>query len=295
MIFASVDIGTNAGKLLFSNVFIKDGVPVAEKISRIRIPLRLGDDVFNNKLISKPKQEELIKTLTAFKLLIDVYKPLDWVACASSAMREATNSKQVLAAIKKETGIDLKVISGLEEARLITAADNTVMNSHHKYKMFVDLGGGSMEISVLQENHIIRSRSFSIGVIRYINDKIDDKEWDDLKKWLKAFKDDFNKIFLIGSGGTINNLAKLYGLKENKMISFKELKKAKTHLSQYSLEERVEKLGIRPDRADVIVPACDIFLKIMKWIKSDKACVPGIGLADGLIYELYREYVSNHS
>ena len=292
MLFASIDIGTNAGKLLFSNVHMKDGLAVAEKVSRIRIPLRLGDDVFSDNIISKQKQDELIKTLTAFKLLIDVYKPLDWVACASSAMREASNSKQVLAAIKKKTGIDLKVISGLEEAELITSADNTLTNSHHKYKMFVDLGGGSMEISVLENNKIVTSKSFHIGVIRYIKDKIEDKEWESLKKWLKKFKDDFDKIYLIGSGGTINNIAKLYGKKEERNITLKELKHARVHLSKYSQQDRVEKLGIRPDRADVIIPACDIFLKIMKWIKAGNIYVPGTGLGDGLIYKLHKDYIN---
>ncbi len=292
MLFAAIDIGTNAGKLLFSKVGNHDGVAVAEKVMRLRIPLRLGDDVFTNNRISKQKQETLIKTLKAFKFLIEVYEPLDWIACASAAMREASNSKQVLEAIKKQTGIDLKVISGLEEARLITSADNTTMSSLPTYKMFVDLGGGSMEISVLQNEQIVASKSFHIGVLRYINNKIDDKEWDSLQQWLKTFKCDFDKIFLIGSGGTITNVAKLYGTKENRMISFDELKHARMHLSGFSAHDLTEKLGIQPDRADVIVPACNIFIKIMKWIRSDKMCVPGIGLADGLIYSLYKEYLS---
>jgi exopolyphosphatase/guanosine-5'-triphosphate,3'-diphosphate pyrophosphatase len=292
MLFASIDIGSNAAKLLFANVSLKEGVPHAEKVSRTRIPLRLGDDVFNAGFISEKKQVELIKTLTAFKLLIDVYQPLDYIACASAAMRDASNSEQVLERIKKETGITLKVISGLEEARLITSAYYT--SKGQEYKMFVDLGGGSTEISVLQDNLIKASKSFQIGVIRYLNQTIEEKEWESLKNWIKDLKKALDNIFIIGTGGTINNLAKLYGKKENQMLYFKELKYAKDHLSGYTIQERIEKLGIQPDRADVIIPACDIFISIMKQTGSEKICVPGIGLGDGLIYDLHRDYIAYH-
>jgi exopolyphosphatase / guanosine-5'-triphosphate,3'-diphosphate pyrophosphatase len=292
MLFASIDIGSNAAKLLFANVSLQKGVPHAEKVSRTRIPLRLGDDVFNHGFISEQKQEELIKTLTAFKLLIDVYQPLDYIACASAAMRDASNSNEVLERIKKETGIALMVISGLEEARLITSAYHTPKGQ--EYKMFVDLGGGSMEISVLQDNQIKASKSFQIGVIRYLNHTIEEKEWESLKNWIKDLKKALDNIFIIGTGGTINNLAKLYGKKESQMLYFKELKHARVHLSGYNIEERIEKLVIQPDRADVIIPACEIFIRIMKQINSEKIYVPGIGLGDGLIYHLYKDYVANH-
>jgi exopolyphosphatase / guanosine-5'-triphosphate,3'-diphosphate pyrophosphatase len=209
-------------------------------------------------------------------------------------MREASNAKQVIACIILETGVDLKIISALEEAEIIASADNTSLNEHQKYKMFVDLGGGSLELYLLQNHSIIKSKSFEIGAIRYVHNKIEDKEWDSLKKWLREFTNDFNKILLIGSGGNINKIAKVYGLKEKKMISLTELKYAKAHLSSYSLQDRIEKLGISPNRADLTIPACKIFIKIMKWINSEKICVPGIGLADGLIYKLYKEYIADY-
>jgi exopolyphosphatase / guanosine-5'-triphosphate,3'-diphosphate pyrophosphatase len=292
MLFASIDIGSNAAKLLFANVSLRNGVPHAEKVSRTRIPLRLGDDVFNKGTISEQKQEELIKTLTAFKLLIDVYQPINWIACGSAALRDATNSEQVIERIERGTGITLKVISGLEEAQYITSAYHTA--SEQKYKMFVDLGGGSTEISVLRDNLIKASKSFQIGVIRYLNHTIEEAEWESLKHWIKDLKKALDNLFIIATGGTINNLAKLYGTKESQMIYLKELKHARIHLSGYTIQERIEKLGIQPDRADVLIPACEIFINIMKQTASEKICVPGIGLGDGLIYNLYKDYIASH-
>jgi exopolyphosphatase / guanosine-5'-triphosphate,3'-diphosphate pyrophosphatase len=293
MLFASIDIGTNAARLLFSNVHEKNETAVAHKVSLIRIPLRLGDDVFQNKRIGEEKQMELIKTITAFKLMIEVFNPLAFVACASSAMREAQNAPEIIERIKKETGVDLRVISGLEEAAIITSAHKSPMGKNQKYKMFVDLGGGSTEISMLKNNEIVKSRSFDIGTIRFIHDKIHEQEWNKLESWLSEFKNDFNKIMMIGAGGNINKLAKMYGLKEKKYITLNELKKAKKHLSHYTFQERIDLLGIRPDRADVILPAGMIFIRIMKMIKAKKISVPGIGLADGLIYKVYNEYIQN--
>lgn len=291
MLFASIDIGTNAARLLFSNVYNKNGIPFAEKASLIRIPLRLGDDVFNNNYISEKKQEELIKTLMAFKLLIEVYQPHAFRACATAAMREATNSEEIVSRILQETGIVVEVISGIEEAVLVAASDNITPSSKYKYKMYIDVGGGSTEISVLQNHEILKTKSFQIGTIRSLNNKIDESEWDLMKSWLKDFKDVYGKIFLIGSGGNINKIAKGYGHTEPQRLYLHELQHAYSHLSNFSLADRIEKLGLRPDRADVIIPACQIFINIMKWIKAEAINVPKIGLADGLIYSLHNEYV----
>jgi exopolyphosphatase / guanosine-5'-triphosphate,3'-diphosphate pyrophosphatase len=292
MLFASIDIGTNAARLLFSNLHTEDGHTVAKKVSLTRIPLRLGDDVFSNNQIGANKKEEIMKTMMAFKLMIEVFKPVAYIACASAAMREASNSKQIIKQIKDETGIDLQIITGLQEAEIITSADSS--NDQQKYKMFVDLGGGSLEISLLENGKIIRSESFHIGALRFLHDKIESREWDHLKNWLKEIEDNFEELFLIGSGGNINKLVKIYSKKEKKFLSLSELKHAQDHLSSYSLQDRIEKLGIRPDRADVIVPSCSIFIKILKWTGAKKIYVPGIGLADGLIYQLYNDYVKNN-
>jgi len=294
MLFASIDIGTNAVRLLFANVFPQNGQINAEKASLIRIPIRLGDDVFSINRISEKKVNNLLKTMSAFKLLIDVYQPLAYEACATAAMREAANSDEVVARIKKETGINIKVITGIEEADIVTASNHVMLKEQFKYKMYVDVGGGSTEISLLENRKIIESKSFKIGTIRYLNEKIEEKEWDKMKSWLQEFKDDFGKIYLIGSGGNINKLSKMYGNKDGNMINMEELIKAYENLNKYSLKDRIEKLGLRPDRADVIVPAAIIFIKIMNWSKTDFVYVPKIGLADGLIYQIYDEYIKTH-
>ncbi len=295
MLFASIDIGTNAMRLLFSDVHIRDGIAIAEKASLIRIPIRLGDDVFKLNRISDTKTEELLQTMLAFKLLIDVFKPVTSQACATAAMREADNRDAVVEKIRNKTGIEVKIISGLEEAEIISLAETLDVKKYHRYKMYVDVGGGSTEISLLEDHKIIESRSFKIGTIRYLNDKVDESEWKSMKQWLKGFKSDFDKLYLIGSGGNINKLAKLYGKKVVNTICFKEIEDAFHHLNQYSVEERIDKLGLRRDRADVIVPAAKIFIKIMKLVKADFVYVPKIGLADGLIYKMYYEYVKTHT
>ncbi|MEI6123527.1 MAG: exopolyphosphatase [Bacteroidota bacterium] len=294
MLFASIDIGTNAVRLLFSNVFTRNGTAIAEKASLIRIPVRLGDDVFSMNRISEKKIEDLLKTLNAFKLLMDVYKPLAYRACATAAMREAENSSEVVKRIRIETGIDVQVISGLEEAEIVTESDNTVIKKRYKYKLYVDVGGGSTEISLLENHNILASKSFNIGTIRYLNNKVDEAEWDHMKLWLKEHTADSGKIYLIGSGGNINKIAKIYGSYDTNMLHFKEIQYAYDYLSKFSLQERVEKLGLRPDRADVIIPASKIFIKIMKWTKADFVYVPRIGLVDGLIYKIHEEHLANH-
>lgn len=293
MLFASIDIGTNAVRLLFSNVYLRDEQIYAEKASIIRIPIRLGEDVFSINYISEEKIDLLLKTMRAFKLLMDVYRPLSYIACATAAMREASNSDEVVRRIKEEVGIDIKVISGKEEADIVTASNHVVLREPFKYKMYVDVGGGSTEISLLNHQGLIASKSFKIGTIRYLKNKIDEKEWAKMQDWLLEFKNDFGKIYLVGSGGNINKITKMYGNRDAFMIEKEELMKAYEQLSRLTLADRIEMLGLRPDRADVIVPAAIIFIKIMTWIRTEVVYVPKIGLADGLIYKGYYEYLKN--
>ncbi len=293
MLFASIDIGTNAVRLLFSNVYLRDEQIYAEKASIIRIPIRLGEDVFSINYISEEKIDLLLKTMRAFKLLMDVYRPLSYIACATAAMREASNSDEVVRRIKEEVGIDIKVISGKEEADIVTASNHVVLKEPFKYKMYVDVGGGSTEISLLNHQGLVASKSFKIGTIRYLKNKIDEKEWAKMQDWLLEFKKDFGKIYLVGSGGNINKITKMYGNRDAFMIEKEELMKAYEQLSKLTLADRIEMLGLRPDRADVIVPAAIIFIKIMTWIRTEVVYVPKIGLADGLIYKGYYEYLKN--
>jgi exopolyphosphatase/guanosine-5'-triphosphate,3'-diphosphate pyrophosphatase len=290
MIFAAIDIGSNAGRLLFSSVVDVNGIPKAEKASLIRIPLRLGFDVFANGYISEEKIIDLINTLKAFKLLIDVYKPVAYRACATSAMRDALNRYDIINRIKSEVGIDLEVIDGIKEAKFITANNEAFTNEKIPYMMFIDVGGGSTEISLLHSNNLIDSESFNIGTIRLLNNGVTEAEWNRMSYWLEQYKPIYSKLHLVGSGGNINKIKKLYGSLTDEFVSFERIKHAYKDLRKISVEERIISLNLRPDRADVIVPAAEIFLYIQKVIKIDKIFIPRIGLADGIIYSLYHKH-----
>jgi exopolyphosphatase/guanosine-5'-triphosphate,3'-diphosphate pyrophosphatase len=294
MIFAAIDIGSNAVRLLFANAFDKNERIHIEKATLIRIPIRLGKDVYKNNTISKKRGDNLIKTLKAFKLLIDVYKPVDFIACATAAMREATNGPELLKQIFNETGIRVRTVDGLEEAEIVRSITGFDPPPGKTHTMYVDLGGGSTEISILNNNEVVGARSFKIGTIRILNKKVRDEQWDEMKTWLNQFKDDFGKINIIGSGGNINKIAKLYGDTSTNTLSYGRLKHAYEHLKSYSLHERIEELGLRPDRADVIIPAAKVFLFIAETIQSNSILAPKIGLADGLVYQLYVAYKSKN-
>lgn len=292
MIFAAIDIGSNAVRLMFANAVGDIGHIRVEKASLIRIPIRLGKDVYKNNTISKTRASNLIKTLKAFKLLIDVYKPESYVACATAAMREATNGPEILNKIKKEAGIRIKLIDGLEEAEIIRSTNNIGSFTNKNLTMYVDLGGGSTEISVISKTNFIAANSFEIGTLRMLSKKVDKANWNELEAWLTRFKDNFGKINIIGSGGNINKLAKLYGKAGENEIAVKNLEQAYKHLKSFTLHERIEEMGLRPDRADVIVPAAKVFLFIAKTVNAETIMVPKIGLADGLIHNLYEEYLT---
>lgn len=290
MLFAAIDIGTNAVRLFFANVFEKNGTAIAEKASLVRIPLRLGEDVFETGSISKTRIENLLKTMNAFKLLLEVYKPVDYMACATSAMREAENGQQIIEKIKKETGINVRIIDGIEEAQVVCASNNLSIGKKYSLTMYVDVGGGSTEISVLKNHKLIDSESFSLGTIRILEEKVNEEEWKRLNEWLKRFSKDFGKIYFVGSGGNINKLSKLYSTQPDSSLSLPNLKQGYKKLCSMTLQQRIEEMGMRPDRADVIIPASEIFLSIMKTTHSDFVFVPRIGLSDGLIYTVYKKY-----
>jgi exopolyphosphatase / guanosine-5'-triphosphate,3'-diphosphate pyrophosphatase len=292
MLFASIDIGSNAVRLFFANVYETKGGPVAEKASLIRIPLRLGEDVFKTGCISEARVANLMKTMHSFKLLMEVYQPLDYIAIATSAMREACNGKQIIERIIKETGIRVRIIDGNEEATIVSATDKIKTGKKYSLTMYVDVGGGSTEVSVLRNHVLIDSSSFPLGTIRILGNKVSEEEWEKFKDWLKKYKKDFGKIYFVGSGGNINKLSKLYSTQPDSSLSFPNLKQGYKKLNRMTLQERIEVMGMRPDRADVIIPAAEIFLAIMKTTRADFIFVPRIGLTDGLIYLSYRNYLA---
>ncbi|MDY0102442.1 MAG: Ppx/GppA family phosphatase [Lentimicrobium sp.] len=289
MLFSSIDIGSNAVRLLFANVYETKNGPVTEKASLIRIPIRLGLDVFYNGRISEQRADDFVKTMRAFKLLIDVYKPVGYKVAATSAMREASNNNEVLNRVKEETGLVISMIDGIEEANIISSLNNVLVNKSYSKTLYIDVGGGSTELSLLDGEHFITSNSFKIGTIRLLAGKVEDSEWDNMRKWLKQFKNDFGKMNCFGSGGNINKITKMYGQPILNTISPEQLNYAYKHLSKMSLEKRIEQLGLRPDRADVIVPAAQIFVRILKWTGINKVIAPKLGLADGLVLLQFKE------
>jgi len=293
MLLAAIDIGSNAVRLFFSNVFEKDGSIVVEKASLMRIPLRLGDDVFIRKEVSEPKIRKLVKTMKAFRLLIEVNEPVAYRACATSAMREAKNKNEVIKRVADEAGLKIQIIDGVEEAQLVSAVQNLADASKYKYSLYIDVGGGSTEISIISRKKLIASASFKIGTVRMLSEKVKEGEWEKMELWLEKYQDFYKEMLFVGAGGNINKIAKLYGRVPEQTLPFNNLEYALGHLQKFNFQERIETMGLRPDRADVIVPAAQIFHFIMKKTRADTLLVPKIGLIDGIVSVLYHEITRN--
>lgn len=289
MLYAAIDIGSNAVRLLFANVYDKQGVTQNEKASLIRIPLQLGKDVFKTNTISPARSKNFINTMKAFKLLIDVYKPLDYIACATAAMREAENSNEILRKVKLETGMDVHLIEGALEAKIIRSVNISAYSYTDELTLLIDVGGGSTELSLEKGNTLIDSKSFKLGTIRLLQNQYKKEVWSEIQEWLKQYSTDFGQINCLGTGGNINKYAKLYGQNETKTLSFDQLKNGYDELRQYNSRERAEIYGFRPDRADVIIPAGKIYLEIMKYVQASSIFVPRIGLVDGLVLGLHEK------
>lgn len=288
MLLAAIDIGSNAARLLFANVYEPGKKIIVEKATLVRIPTRLGEDVFTLGTISKVREDNLIKTMSAFRLLTEVYHPVAHDACATSAMREADNGARILERIRKETGFNVRMIDGVQEANIIRQTNILGFDRPSDMTLYVDVGGGSTDVSMINRGEVVGVKSFDIGTLRLLNKKVDDKEWEKLDKWLNKFKTAFGHINIVGSGGNINKLNKLYGDPVHLVLTYEKLKQAHKYLKGFTLDERINKLGLRPDRADVIVPAARIFLFVMKTIYAETILVPKIGLVDGLVYQLYQ-------
>lgn len=294
MRFAAIDVGSNAVRLLFCNVFQKpDGQTVFKKASLIRVPLRLGEDAFSNQYITKDKEDKLVDTMIAFRHLITVHDVISYRACATSAMREALNSDHIVSRIFTESGIKLEIIDGKKEAEIIYSNQIAEELSNKRPYLYIDVGGGSTELTLFDEGKIIDSISFNIGTIRILQNKIAKSTWNELKDWIYKVTNKYTNIGGIGSGGNINKLVNLAKKKDERQISQAKLKEIYAQLSVYTLEERITVLGLNPDRADVIIPATEIFLFVMKHALIDKIMVPQIGLSDGIIHLLYEEFIRN--
>lgn len=286
MKFGAIDIGTNAARLLIGEVCQEGNHSFVKKISYTRIPLRLGEQVFDNGIISKDKVIEFVKTMQAFKLISEMFHVVELRACATSAMREAKNGVAVVTEILVQTGINIEVISGDEEARLIFGTFFLLDFDKTSPFMVIDVGGGSTEISVFEEGKRVASKSFELGTLRLLKGKTDSKIWKELKSWLDKNVDSKVDHKIFATGGNINKVHKMVGSNTSE-IQTRKVSKLRKELEKMTLEAREDVYQLKPDRADVIVPACEIFEFILKELKVKNFFVPKIGLSDGMIYDLH--------
>lgn len=294
--YAAIDIGSNAVRLLISNIIEMEGEPVQfKKSSLVRVPIRLGEDVFVKGKISKENKKRMVDTMTAFKLLMKSHKVVKYKACATSAMREAKNGKELVALISEKTGVNIDIIDGEEEAAIIAATDLNAFIKPEKTYLYVDVGGGSTEFSVIHKGDKVDSKSFKIGTVRLLKDIVKKDTWKDLEEWVKAKTKDYSSIEVIGSGGNINKIFKLSGKAQSKPLTYFYLTSYYKMLQSYTYEERIYNLDLNQDRADVIIPACRIYLSAMKWSGAKSIYVPKIGLSDGIIKSVYHSKVSSQS
>jgi len=292
--FAAIDIGSNAIRLLLSGVFEKEYSPSFRKMSLIRMPIRLGDDAFTQKCISESKVSQLVKAMIGFKHLIEAFQPLDFMACATSAMREAENGPEICKRILAEADIKVDIIDGKKEAQFIFENKSADMFGGNDAYLYVDIGGGSTEITLFSQGRIITAGSFNIGTIRLLEGLVSKTYWKEMKQWLKNYSAPFTSMVAIGSGGNINKAFRLANCKNGNPLSDNKMLKVRRLLKHLTVEQRIRELALRPDRADVIIPALDIYLKIMKWAGIRKIYVPQIGLADGIVRILYKRYKTSN-
>ncbi|MBS1749872.1 MAG: exopolyphosphatase [Bacteroidetes bacterium] len=293
MKLAAIDIGSNAARLLISEVILQDtSEPVFNKLNLVRVPLRLGFDVFEYNEISETKTEMLLQTLKAYKHLINAYGVNYTKACATSAMRDARNATDIIRKVKLETSITIEIISGETEAGIIYENHTAEHLSKDGYYLYIDVGGGSTELTLYAKNQVSFKQSFNIGTIRLLKYMVTEDHWDSMKEFIKVKTNNFPGIIAIGSGGNINKIFSLSKKKEGRPLSLEALREFYRELSSLKIEDRIKLYKLREDRADVIVPALLIYINIMKWANIQEIYIPRIGLADGLIQHLYSEVIN---
>jgi exopolyphosphatase/guanosine-5'-triphosphate,3'-diphosphate pyrophosphatase len=295
MKLAAIDIGSNAVRLLIANVIESNPSPVFKKIELVRVPLRLGEDSFIKGYISEEKIKRLVKTMHSFRLLIDVFEAEGFRVCATSAMRDASNREEVIDRVKKETDLFIEVVDGKMEAQIIYSNHTAEELDKDFSYLYIDVGGGSTELTLFAENKIIASQSFNIGTIRLLHEQVSKETWNSLKAWVELKTKSAGPLMAIGSGGNINKIYKLVYGKDTKAMSYKKVKEITDYISEFSYEERITQLGLNEDRADVILPASKIFLTVMKSGGIDKILVPQSGLSDGIIHLLYEQKLKQTS
>ena len=289
MKFGAIDIGTNAARLLVGEVTKEEGHYFVKKVSYTRVPLRLGEDVFENGRISKKKSEHFVKTIQAFRLISEIFEVQNLRACATSAMREAKNGTKIRQKIANETGVEIDIITGDEEAELIFGTFFLMDIDKSIPFIVVDVGGGSTEVSVFENGERVASKSFEVGTLRLLKGKTKTDIWTEIHDWI-AKHVDLNKVHHIyATGGNINKAHKLLGAAHVEPITFDEINGLRNELEPLSIRQRIDRYQLKPDRADVLVPALDIYCYIMKELSCNELIVPKIGLSDGMVYDMYKQ------
>lgn len=290
MKYGAIDIGTNAARLLVGELTVENGHTFIKKVSYTRIPLRLGEEVFENGKISKAKATNFVKTIKAFRLISEIFDVKQLRACATSAMREAENGEAIQQQILEETGVHIEIISGDEEASLIFGTFALLETDLELPYIVIDVGGGSTEISVFENGQRVASKSFNLGTIRILKGKIDKDMWKTISTWIKKNVELTANHKVFGTGGNINKAHKMLGAQYMEPLRLKKIEELKDQLEPLTVEQRVERFQLKPDRADVIVPAMEIYSFIMRELKCRQIHVPKIGLSDGIVFDLNEKH-----
>ena len=293
--FAAIDIGSNAMRLLFTRVMENENQnPFFIKESLIRMPLRLGHDAFTVGEISKTNSVKFLNTLLGFKNLIEAYGPLSYRACATAAMRNAKNGLELVSRVKETSGIELDIISGQEEASMILSRNIDQYLKTKKEYIHIDVGGGSTELTIISDGKKQNSKSFSIGSVRLLEDRVEKLDWELMREWIIKNTKSLGPFKAIGSGGNINKIASMLGSYKGESVDYIVIKHLMKKIDAKNIEDRITVLGLRPDRADVIIHASKIYLNCMEWAGAKKIIVPQSGLADGIVGQLYDNYKSSN-
>lgn len=286
--YAAIDIGSNAMRLLIANVIEEENKPTQfNKSHLIRVPIRLGQDAFTVGEISEESAERMVKAMKAFKLLMDVYQVEKYAACATSAMREAYNGKDLVEEIAEKAQINIDIIEGKTEAAIIANSDLESFIKNEGHYLYVDVGGGSTEFTLFSTGKQIVSKSFKNGTVRLLNNMVTESVWQEIEKWIKTHTAHLSNVEIIGSGGNINKIFKMSGKTNDKPLTQTYLVQRFKYLNSLSYEERIYTLGLNTDRADVIIPAIKIYVNAMKWSNAKHIYVPKIGLSDGIVKAMY--------
>lgn len=286
--YAAIDIGSNAMRLLVSNIVEQEGKETQfNKSSLVRVPIRLGQDAFTVGEITQENIERMVDAMKAYKLLMKVHKVERYMACATSAMREAYNGAEVAELIENEAGVKIDIIDGKKEAAIIASTDLHHLLKNDQTYLYVDVGGGSTEFSLFANGKIVTSRSFKNGTVRLLNNMVNEVVWQEIEKWIKVIVEPYESVTLIGSGGNINKLFKLSGKQQEKPLSYFYINSQYQMLDNMTYEQRIAEMGLNPDRADVIIHATRIYLNAMKWSGARNIYVPKIGLSDGIVKAMY--------